>query len=51
MIIVQKLWRFSCIYRDGDPSVKEETLNSYQVANRLKKFPSIMEYLSYCFSI
>lgn len=51
MIIVQKLWRFSCIYRDGDPSIKEDSLNGYQVANRLKQMPSLVEYFSYCFSI
>lgn len=51
MIIVQKLWRFSCIYRDGDPSIKDETLNSYQVAHKLKQMPSLLEFFSYCFSI
>lgn len=51
MILIQKLWRFSCIYRDGDSRIKEEDLNSYQVANRLKELPSLLQYFSYCFSI
>jgi hypothetical protein len=51
MILIQKLWRLSCIYRDGAKEVDLDTLKTYEKAKRLVKRPELLPYLSYCFSV
>lgn len=49
MVLLIKLSAFGFNVNDGSRSVKE--LDEYQIANRVEKFPSFIEFLGFCFFV